>query len=128
MQSQHAVVWLDHREAKIFYFDRDHAQELKLASSNPVDQMHKHAGTREGRRIEMDVALMNDIVRALEPAAEWLITGPGSAKDELAKHVARHHHVLASRIVGVESADHPTDGQILALARKFFRAADRMQQ
>ena len=75
MESQHAVVWLDHREAKIFYFDRDHAQELKLASSNPVDQMHKHAGTREGGRIGLDAALMNDIVKALEPAAEWLLTG-----------------------------------------------------
>ncbi len=26
----------------------------------------------------------------------------------------------------VQSADHPTDGQIVALARKFFKAADRM--
>jgi stalled ribosome rescue protein Dom34 len=127
MQTQHAAVWLDHREAKIFFFDRDHAQELRLSASNPVDQVHKHAGTREGGRIEMDVALMNHIVKALEPVAEWLITGPGSAKDELAKHVRTHHHTLASRIVGVEKADHPTDGQIVALARKFFRAADRMQ-
>ena len=127
MQTQHAVVWLDHREAKLFFFDRDHAQELRLAASDPVDQMHKHAGTRDGFRAGMDVALMNEIAEALEPAAEWLLIGPGSAKDELAKHIARHHHTLASRIVGVENADHPTDGQILAMARKFFRAADRMQ-
>jgi stalled ribosome rescue protein Dom34 len=127
MQTQHAIVWLDHREAKIFFVDRDHTQELKISAANPVDQVHKHAGTREGGRIEMDAALMNDIVKALEPAAEWLLTGPGSAKDELATHVARHHHLLASRIVGVESADHPTDGQIVALAKRFFRAADRMR-
>ena len=127
MQTQHAVVWLDHREAKIFFFDRDHAQELRLGASNPVDQVHKHAGTRDGSRAGMDVALMNEIVEALEPASEWLLIGPGSAKDELAKHIRTHHHTLASRIVGVESADHPTDGQMVALARKFFRAADRMQ-
>ena len=127
MQTQHAVVWLDHRAVKIFFFDRDHAQELRLSAANPVDQVHKHAGTRGGGRIEMDTALMNQIVKSLEPAAEWLITGPGGAKDEFAKHVARHHRTLAYRIVGVESADHPTDGQILALARRFFRAADRMQ-
>jgi hypothetical protein len=127
MQTQHAVVWLDHRAAKIFFFDRDHAQELKIAATNPIDQVHKHAGTREGGRIVMDADLMNNIVKALEPAAEWLFTGPGNAKDELAKHVKNHHNVLASRIIGVESADHPTDGQILAMARKYFRAADRMQ-
>jgi stalled ribosome rescue protein Dom34 len=127
MPTQHAVVWLDHRAAKVFFLDRDDAHELKISATNPVDQVHKHAGTREGGRIEMDVDLMNNIVKALEPAAEWLITGPGSAKDELAKHVKNHHHVLASRIIGVESADHPTDGQIVALARRYFRAADRMR-
>jgi hypothetical protein len=52
--------------------------------------------------------------------------GPGSAKDELAKHIRDHHPQLKDRIVGVEPADHPTEAQIVAHARSFFHAADRM--
>jgi hypothetical protein len=30
-------------------------------------------------------------------------------------------------IVGVETVDHPSDAQLVAYARKYFIAADRMQ-
>jgi hypothetical protein len=30
-------------------------------------------------------------------------------------------------IVGVETVDHPSDAQVVAYARKYFNAADRMQ-
>jgi hypothetical protein len=30
-------------------------------------------------------------------------------------------------VTGVETLDHPTDGALLAHARKYFRAADRMR-
>ncbi len=126
MQTQHAVVWLDHRQARIFLFDRDHAESVKLSTGKQFDQVHKHAGTLGGGRHEADTAFLNGIVKALQPAVEWLFVGPGSAKDELAKHVKSHHHNDAARIIGVESADHPTDGEIVALARKFFKAADRL--
>ena len=69
---------------------------------------------------------MPQVVDALKPAHEWLFIGPGSAKDELAKHVKHHDHTLANRLIGVEPSDHPTDGQIVAFARKYFKAADRM--
>jgi hypothetical protein len=37
-----------------------------------------------------------------------------------------HAAVAAAKVVGIESADHPTSGQIIASARRYFRAADRM--
>ena len=126
MQTRHAVVWIDHREAKVFHFDRDHADGMKIKSAKGFDQAHKHAGTIGGARTPIDEKFLHSIVEAIKDAEEWLITGPGSAKDELVKHIRHHDHQLASRIIAVESADHPTDGQIVALARKFFKAADRM--
>jgi hypothetical protein len=54
-----------------------------------------------------------------------LITGPASAKDELASYIRERHPNLAKLISAVEPADHPTDGQLIALARRFFRADDR---
>jgi hypothetical protein len=31
-----------------------------------------------------------------------------------------------SKIVGVETADHPTGGEIVTHARRYFKASDRM--
>jgi hypothetical protein len=42
------------------------------------------------------------------------------------KYIDKHEHGFAQRIVGVETLDHPTDGQLLAYARQYFRAKDRM--
>jgi stalled ribosome rescue protein Dom34 len=126
IESQHAVVWIDHREAKIFFLTKNAADELTVATDKHFDQAHKHAGTIGGLRTQIDEKFLHNVVEALKPAHEWLFIGPGSAKEELAKHVKRHDHTLADRLVGIETADHPTDGQIVAFARKYFKAADRM--
>jgi hypothetical protein len=55
-----------------------------------------------------------------------LIVGPASAKHEFFKFVHENHGPLGSRIVGVETADHPTGGEIVAHARSYFKASDRM--
>lgn len=124
--AQHAVVWIDHREAKIFFLTRDSANEVTLGSTKNFDQAHKHAGTVSGAKTPIDEKFLHMVVEALKPVPEWLFIGPASAKDELAKHVKHHDHTLADRIIGIEPSDHPTDGQIVAFARKYFKAADRM--
>lgn len=126
MQTQHAVAWLDHLHARIFFFDRDKAEGLHLATTLSHHQTHNKAGTVDGKRAATNQSFYHDIVKALAPAKEWLIMGPGSAKDELVKHIRHHDARLADRIIGVEASDHPTEGQIVAHARSFFRAADRM--
>jgi hypothetical protein len=40
--------------------------------------------------------------------------------------VHENHPLLVSKIVGVETADHPTRGEIVAHARSYFKASDRM--
>ena len=47
---------------------------------------------------------------------------------ELIKHIHKHHQDMVPKIVGVEALDHPTDGQLVAYARKYFLAKDRMIQ
>jgi len=37
-----------------------------------------------------------------------------------------HDRTLQSKVVGIESADHPTDGEIVARAKSYFKASDRM--
>lgn len=126
MQAYHAVVWLDHLEARIYFFDREGAETQRLTTTLPHHQLHNKAGTIEGKRNPPDKAFYDAVAAKLEPAREWLILGPGSAHDELASHIRSHRPEFANRIVGVRTVDHPSDGQIVAHARSFFRAADRM--
>ncbi|MBZ9798506.1 translational machinery protein [Mesorhizobium sp. ES1-4] len=126
METQHAVAWLDHREAKLFFFDRESVDSEKLSTTLPHHQTHNKAGTVDGKRTTGNQSYYHDIVIALQPAKEWLILGPGSAKDELAKYIRTHCPQSEHRIIGVETSDHPTDAQIVAYARMFSRAADRM--
>ena len=62
------------------------------------------------------------------PPAEAIacITGPGAAKLAFERHIARHHPGLAARVVGVETVDHPTPGELEAFARTQFVRVDAL--
>ena len=62
----------------------------------------------------------------LSDAGSVLITGPANAKTELVEFIRLHDPKLAKVIAGVETVDHPTDAQLVAYARKYLKAADRM--
>lgn len=127
MTHYHAVVWIDHREARIFFFDRHAFDEVKISSKDHNCHLHHKAGNVSGNRTPEDQHFFHEVVDALKPASEWLITGPSSAKLELMKHIQKHDHEFSDHVVGIESADHPTDKQLVAHARAYFQAADRMR-
>lgn len=127
MQHYHAAVWIDHKEARIYFFDHKSFDEVDVTNKSPNYNLHHKAGSVSGKRAPEDQNFFHEAVTALKPAKEWLITGPGSAKLELVKHIHRHDPDMIDHIVGVETADHPTDNQIVAHARTFFQAADRMR-
>jgi hypothetical protein len=41
--------------------------------------------------------------------------------------VHKHDHALEPKILGVETLDHPTDGQLAAYVRHYFHEKDRMR-
>ena len=125
MQNYHAVVWLDHREARVFFFDRHSVQEVDVGTAKPHSHLHHKAGSISGKKSQEDQTYFHHVVEAMKPAMEWLIMGPGSAKLELVKHIHKHDHALVDRVLGVETADHPSDKQIVAHARTYFRAVDQ---
>jgi hypothetical protein len=51
--------------------------------------------------------------------------GPAQTKDEFLTFLRKKHPQIRSEIVAVESADHPTDPELLAYARKYFTVFDR---
>ena len=122
----HAAVWIDHQEARIFAIDQDTFDLSTLKA--PHHRVHrKHPATVEHEHPAETARFLHDVARALSEAREILVLGPASAKRELVEHIEKHDHDLAKKIVGVETVDHPTDNQIAAYARKYFVAVDRMR-
>jgi hypothetical protein len=74
--------------------------------------------TRE-RHFEGELAkYYEEVIAQIRDAEAILILGPGEAKGELKARLERDG--LASRIVGVETADKMTDPQIVAKVRERF--------
>lgn len=116
----HAIVWIDHCEAKVFHIGLTGTDLLALHPKFETRHIHHKANTIGSGHDHEDKGLMKDVADAVSDAGEILIIGPAQAKTELATYL-REHTQIGGRIVGVEAADHPTDGQIVAYAKKHFK-------
>jgi stalled ribosome rescue protein Dom34 len=116
-----AAVWLDHHEARIFHVDLDGFDEQTLRA--PAHHFHRHPkGPSEPHAHPDDERrFFEDVSRALSSADEILVLGPSTAKAQFLKYVEEHARALSSKVVGVETSDHPTDAQIVAHVRRHFR-------
>jgi stalled ribosome rescue protein Dom34 len=125
--SKHTLVWLDHQEAHIIDVQPESSSETTLLA--PARHLHRHPkGASEAKAHPEDAKhFFDDVAKALEHAQEILVVGPGTAKLHFLKYVHKHQHTLEPRIFGVETVDHPTDKQLIAYAKHYFTAADRMR-
>jgi stalled ribosome rescue protein Dom34 len=122
----HAVVWIDHREARVFHFSPTDVERLVLHPDNPTKHIHHKANSIGSGNAAEDHNFLQAVALAIADAGAVLITGPGNAKATLVKHIDQHDHALMKIITGVETVDHPSDGELVALARHYFKAEDRM--
>lgn len=117
MSTFHAVVWMDHSESHVVMFDREHVEAQRVKSRSH----HKHQGKGGD-----DHAFFADIANALVGSREVLLTGPGLARIQFRDWCNTHQAVLADAIVDSVASDHPTDGQLVSLARRYFKRFDNM--
>lgn len=120
----HAVVWIDHREARVFHFSPTDAEKIVLHPEHPAKHIH-HKAVGSGHAAE-DHAFLQAVAQSIADAGAILVAGPANAKTELVKHIGLHDPQLAKKIVGVETVDHPSDAQLVAHARQHFATEDRM--
>jgi hypothetical protein len=123
----HAVVWIDHREARIFHFNAEDVERLVLHPHDPTRHIHHKASAIGSGHAAEDQDFFHQVAAAIADAGEVLITGPANAKTELVKHIHRHEPKLIERLAGIETVDHPTDASLVAHARHYFKGADRMR-
>jgi hypothetical protein len=130
----HVVVWIDHKEARVFPVQSEtvgHVQPEPIDETtilSPQHLIHRHPkGRGEAKEHPEDATrFFHEVARSLGGIDAVLIVGPSSAKLEFLRYVQDHDQQLRAKIVGVETADHPTDREIVAYARKYFKASDQM--
>ena len=118
-------LWIDHRKAVIVSL-RDHIERKKEIASG----MEKHvrysggaakASGEDQRDMRFEGHLdkyYGKVVSAIRGADAILIVGPGEAKVELKARL--ESEALGGRIVGIETVDKMTDGQLAAKVREHF--------
>lgn len=114
------VIWIDQEHAKLFQLTPQGPEKKEIRKK--VVKHHTKGDLDKNQGVEH---FYHEVSQSLGSATELLIVGPGVAKNHFKNHLETHHHKgLAGKVVGVESMDHPTDNQILAAARKFFKVYD----
>lgn len=117
--SRRVAVWLDHHEARIFHVDLDSFDERALAA--PLHHLHRRKTAVEPKaRKDEEHHFFADIAKAIASADEILVLGPSTAKTQLLHYLHEHARALEGKVIGVETADHPTDAQIVAHVKSHF--------
>ena len=117
MTTFHALVWIDQQEAHVLMFDREHVEAQRIKSRSH----HKHQGKSNDSS-----ELFTDVAKALQNVHEVLLTGPGQARDHFRDWCLQHQPGVSKVIVGSVASDHPTDPELVSLARQYFKKFDRM--
>ena len=128
MMTKYLAVWIDHKEARVFPIQQGKVDETTVTA--PLKNIHhKHPKKDEGTQTHPYDAkrFFHDVGQALEGAEHILVVGPATAKLEFRQYLREHNPLLEAKIVGMETVDHPTDGQLVAHAKKYFGVSDRVR-
>jgi len=121
----HAVVWVDHREARVVQFTDTEEAECVIRSRDSVQRLHQHAPKHATETEGADAEFFKRIVGALHETGGTLITGPGESKHDLKRYIDRHRPDLTALLSDEEAAIHPGEPALLASARGFFATPAR---
>ena len=113
MSLPHAVVLIDHHTAQVLQFDADHVQSQKVKE-------HTHHTRQHGSAVRTEHEFFGEVCDALAGIPEVIVTGSHKAQADFRHYVGKHRAAAEKHIVAWETVDHPTDNQLLALARKYF--------
>lgn len=114
----HAVVWLDHQIAQVLQFDAEQVlgQTVKF---------HSHPTRQHGSEVRDQHEFYAEVCAALAGIREVLVTGGNTGLADFKHYVDKHQPTVAALIVSYETVDHPSEKQLVALARSFFLKAGR---
>ncbi|ABD89359.1 hypothetical protein [Rhodopseudomonas palustris] len=115
----HAVIWIDHREARVFHFNPTDVEKLVIHPDHPTKHVHQQSSKDQQN-------YFHAAAEAIADAGAVLVVGPAHTKTDFVKYIEQHHPKLKGVIAGIETVDHPSDGQVVAFARKYLKVTDRV--
>ena len=118
MTNSRAVVLIDQHHAQIQQFDSDESRVTHVKDHVHNTRQHRSDGRT---RNEFFGTVCDD----LGDVTEILVTGSRLAQTAFRRFVDTHRPALTTQIVGWETVNHPSEGELLALGRKFFLGHDR---
>jgi hypothetical protein len=120
----HAVVWIDHRVAKVFYLGLEATDERTIHSDLATEHLHHKANTIGSGKVFDDPTFFPRIDAALQNSEAILIVGPGIEKTLLLTHLREGLRSHKTRELHADACDHPTDREIIALGRRHFHLGE----
>ena len=122
----HAILWIDHRRAKLIFFNAAAADTSAIHAAEPASHIHSKAGSAAGTHMHGEPVYFDEISHALAPTLMFVVVGTSAAKAEFTAYLRDKHPELAKRLAGVEPLEKESDGQLIAFARRYFRRKDSM--
>ena len=119
MTKFHACVWMDHHNALVQQFSASEVEAKKVKD-------HSHYTRQHGSDVRAIHEFYAEVCDSLKDVQEILVTGSKQSQADFRHYVEKHRAALSPHIKGWETVDHLSDGQLLALGRKFFDSIDRV--
>jgi stalled ribosome rescue protein Dom34 len=120
MQSNHALVWINHRSAYVIHIDHDREEVTSINAQHSKEHLHHKAHTVGDGNSKPHPDYYLNVVNAVGNCAEVLVVGPADAKTEFVKFAEKSHPDFAKHIVKVETLDRATMGELIDHARHYF--------
>jgi hypothetical protein len=109
-QHFHAVVWLDHLQARTFHLGLSGTQEVILHPQMPTRHIHHKANSIGSGHVHESAEFLHQILDAVSDAGEILILGPSGTKIELAIHArpgaSKYDHSAHRANIGAPDGRH----------------------
>lgn len=119
MRSSPAVVHLTHQAAHAIEFDDESSHATNLAQ-------HAHATRQHGSGVRSEHEYFGAVCDLLEEFTRVVVAGGHTTLADFQHYVTKHRSRTAERIAAYEVVDHPTDNQLVAMARKRLEVLDRL--
>ena len=111
------ILWIDHEQVRIYEVGKDESKKTRLFERHVDHHTHSFDNLDKDHQAR---AFFDRIATLLMGGSKILVIGPGVQKLHFCQYLRDRFAEIAKDVVGCETVDHPTDNQIVAMARKFF--------
>ncbi len=114
----HAVAFVDHHSAQVMQFDSEQVIQHKIHEKKAFSRAH-------GSAVRTEHEFFDHVCDAFEGIEEVLVVGGHTGIADFQNYVEKHRPLTAKHVVGYTVVDHPTENQLVAMARKHFNKFDQ---